>query len=84
MNTFSKALIAATITLGAVSAQAAQGEQYQFNDGPSVTITASNPNIIVKSDERGQYDAPVASTVSRATVKAMIKDAGGLLSIPRA
>jgi hypothetical protein len=84
MNTFSKALIAATITLGAVSAQAAQGEQYQFNDGPSVTITASNPNIIVKSDERGQYDVPVASTVTRATVKAMVNDKGGLLSIPRA
>jgi hypothetical protein len=84
MNTFSKALIAATITLGAVSAQAAQGEQYQFNDGPSVTITASNPNLTFKFDERGLYDTPVASTVTRATVKAMIKDAGGLLSIPRA
>jgi hypothetical protein len=84
MNTFSKALIAATITLGAVSAQAAQGELYQFNDGPSVTITTSNPAITFKFNERGIYDNPVASTVTRATVKAMIKDAGGLLSIPRA
>ncbi len=84
MKTFSKALIAATITLGAVSAQAAQGEQYQFNDGPAVTITASNPNLTFKFDERGLYDTPVASTVTRETVKAMIKDADGLLSIPRA
>ncbi len=84
MNTFTKALIAATITLGAVSAQAAQGELYQFNDGPSVTITASNPNVTFKFDERGLYDTPVATTVTRATVKAAINDKGGLLSIPRA
>jgi hypothetical protein len=84
MNTFTKAIIAATITLGAVSAQAAQGEQYQFNDGPSVVVTASNPAITFKFDERGIYDNAVASTVTRATVKAMSNDAGGLLSIPRA
>ncbi len=84
MNLFSKTIFAATIALAGVTAQAAQGEQYKFNDGPSVTITASNPYTEFKQDERGFYDKPVASTVTRATVKAMINDAGGLLSIPRA
>jgi hypothetical protein len=84
MNTFSKAIIAATFTLAGITAQAAQGELYQFNDGPSVTITATNLNTEFKHDERGFYDKPVTNTVSRATVKAMINDAGGLLSIPRA
>jgi hypothetical protein len=85
MNTFSKALIAATITLGAVSAQAAQGELYQFDGTQTAapTITASSA-FEFRFDERGLHDKAVTSTADRATVKAMIKDAGGLLSLPRA
>jgi hypothetical protein len=84
MNTFTKALIAATIAVGAVSAQAAQGELYQFNDGPAVARTVEpQSNVVFKFDEQGLYDKAIASTATRATVKAMINDANGLNSLVR-
>jgi hypothetical protein len=85
MNALTKVLVASTIALAGVSAQAAQGELYQFNDGPAVapSAVAVAPSTS-QFAEIGQWDKAIASTTERATVKAMANDAGGLLSIPRA
>jgi hypothetical protein len=84
MNTLSKLLVASTIALAGVSAQAAQGELYQFNDGPAVARTT--PAVVPSTSqfaEVGQWDKVAAPSVDRATIKAMINDAGGLNSLTR-
>jgi hypothetical protein len=84
MNTLSKLLVASTIALAGVSAQAAQGELYQFNDGPAVarSVAAVAPSTS-QFAEVGQWDKVAAPSVDRATIKAMINDAGGLNSLTR-
>jgi hypothetical protein len=88
MNTLTKSFVAATLTLAGFAANAAQGELYQFNDGPAAPVVANqiaaSNTVDYRVGEQGVVAAAPATTADRATVKAMILDAGGLLLIPRA
>jgi hypothetical protein len=87
MNTLTKSFVAATLAFAGFSAQAAQGEIYQFNDGPAAVSTqsvAASNTTDLRVGEQGVATVAATTNADRTTIKAMILDAGGLLSLPRA
>jgi hypothetical protein len=82
MKALATILVPTILGLTGITAHAAQGELYNFNDAPAVSINIVS-NAAGQFDERGVTHLPVATNADRAVIKAMIHDAGGLLTIVR-